>query len=75
MKIKTLVRMESSEQGFSLDTSGSVVIMGQMIGRTIADIESKVPPLIRQAFRCAIMAGYEEGGELDAENAAVTGDS
>ena len=66
--------MESSEQGFSLDTSGSVVIMGQMIGRTIADIEAKVPPLIKQAFRYAIIKGYE-GGELDAENAAVTGDS
>lgn len=71
---KTVVRMESNEQGFSLDTSGSVVIMGAMIGRTIADIEAKVPALVAQMFWRAIIQGYE-GGEEDAENAAVTGDS
>ena len=74
MNIKTIVRMESGEKGFSLDTSGSVVIMGQMIGRTIADIEAKVPAFVAQAFRYAIIKGYE-GGEEDAENAAVAGDS
>ena len=67
--------MESNEKGFSLDTSGSVVIMGQMIGRTIADIEAKLPGPIAEAFRYAITKGYRNGGEEDAENAAVAGDS
>lgn len=72
---KTIVHMESSNDGFSLDTSGSVVIMGQMLGRTIADIEAKLPEPIAELFRIAITKGYRNGGEEGAENETVTGDS
>ena len=71
------LKMESTENGFTLESQGNVLTMGVMIGRTIASIMAQLPAPVAMAFRAAVVMGYDERkrGDDRGETESIAGDS
>lgn len=72
---KALIKLESTETGYSMDTCGNIFTIALMIGNAISEIEDKLPSPVRALFREALAESYKRGCEKNGENESTAGDS